>query len=318
MSRLVRAAVVIALAAGPAAAFAQRGRAPNWPATDAEYCIAEGGNVARVGGAVRFATVSTGEKIPRGIELVAHGISGHGSIPLETNPVVHLARAVAAVATWQPPVTPNDATRAYFSRLATISAPDVARYYRGVLSDDPRVVAEADAWLRANEPRHASMLRTSVSPNIFTGGYRNNVIPSEARATLDVRLRPDENADAFRAEVERVVDDPSVEVVFNGFGGRPGAPVSRIDNEAFQVIEAAVKARYGVTTLPMMSTWATDMAFLRAKGVQCYGVGPAIDEEDGPKGFGAHSDQERLLEAELYRFVRFQYDIVANLAGKKR
>jgi acetylornithine deacetylase/succinyl-diaminopimelate desuccinylase-like protein len=285
---------------------------------DAEYCIAEGGNVARVGGAVRFATVSTGEKIPRGIDLVAHGISGHGSIPLETNPVVHLARAVAAVATWQPPVTPNDTTRAYFSRLAAVSAPDIARYYRGVISDDPRLVAEADAWLRANEPRHASMLRTSVSPNIFAGGYRNNVIPSEARATLDVRLRPDENADEFRAAVERVVADPSVEVMFNGFGGRPGAPVSRIDNEAFKVIEAAVKARYGVPTLPMMSTWATDMAFLRAKGVQCYGIGPAIDEEDGPKGFGAHSDQERLLEAELYRFVRLHYDVVAQLAVRKR
>ena len=27
-----------------------------------------------------------------------------------------------------------------------------------------------------------------------------------------------------------------------------------------------------------------------------------------------HSDQERLLESELYRFVRFQYEIVAALA----
>ena len=46
------------------------------------------------------------------------------------------------------------------------------------------------------------------------------------------------------------------------------------------------------------------MAYLRAKGIQCYGVGPAIDIEDGPKGFGAHSDQERINESELYKFVR--------------
>ena len=63
-----------------------------------------------------------------------------------------------------------------------------------------------------------------------------------------------------------------------------------------------------------MSTGATDMAHLRAKGMQCYGIGPAIDAEDGPKGYGAHSDQERILEAELYRFVRFQSDIVESLA----
>jgi hypothetical protein len=67
-----------------------------------------------------------------------------------------------------------------------------------------------------------------------------------------------------------------------------------------------------------MSTGASDMAFLRAKGLQCYGVGPATDVEDGPKGFGAHSDQERILETELYRFVRFHWDIVLNLAGASR
>jgi len=69
-----------------------------------------------------------------------------------------------------------------------------------------------------------------------------------------------------------------------------------------------------VTTLPTMSTFATDMAQLRAKGIQCFGIGPATDLEDGPKGFGMHSDQERLLESELYRFVRFNYEVVVDLA----
>ena len=65
-----------------------------------------------------------------------------------------------------------------------------------------------------------------------------------------------------------------------------------------------------------MSTGATDMAYLRAKGIQCYGVGPVRDVEDGPKGFGAHSDQERIVEEELFRFTRFHYDIVRDLAAK--
>ena len=64
-----------------------------------------------------------------------------------------------------------------------------------------------------------------------------------------------------------------------------------------------------------MSTGASDMAQVRSKGINCYGIGPAIDTEDGPKGFGAHSDQERILEAELYRFVRFQIDVVTALAA---
>jgi hypothetical protein len=66
-----------------------------------------------------------------------------------------------------------------------------------------------------------------------------------------------------------------------------------------------------------MSTGATDMAFLRDKGIQCFGIGPATDMEDGPKGFGAHSDQERILESELHRFVRFNWDLVTSLARGK-
>ncbi|MGD2166813.1 MAG: M20/M25/M40 family metallo-hydrolase [Gammaproteobacteria bacterium] len=289
----------------------------------AEYCIAEAGVVTRQGGAVRYASVETTEKIPNGIDLIARGPAGHGSVPLADNAVAHLARAIVAVTQWQPPVVLNDTTRAYFTRLAEISAPEQARYYRDVLSLDPEVVEAADAWLRANEPRHASMLRTSVSPNMIDGGYRPNVIPSEARATLDVRMRPDEDPDAFLAELNRVIDDPAVEAVFNGWPGSvTGEPrdggESSIDNDVFSIVESAVRRHYGTATIPMMQTGATDMAFLRATGMDCYGVGPAIDIEDGPLGYGAHSDQERIIEDELYRFVQFHWDIVFNLARASR
>jgi acetylornithine deacetylase/succinyl-diaminopimelate desuccinylase-like protein len=291
-------------------------------AIDAEYCIAEGGSVTREKGAVRFASVQTVEKIPNGIDLIARGPAGHGSVPLQTNAIAHLSKAVAAVADWQPPIDLNDTTGAYFKRLAAISPPEQAQHYRDVISGDPKRMAAADAWMRANEPRHASMLRTSVSPNIIQAGYRNNVIPSEAKATLDVRMTPDENPERFLAQIKKIVNDPAVEAVFNGWPptltGKPrNGGESRIDNEAFKVIEAAVTRHYQTTTLPTMSTGATDMAFLREKGIQCYGIGPATDIEDGPKGFGAHSDQERILEAELYRFVRFHWDIVAGLAGRR-
>jgi hypothetical protein len=67
-----------------------------------------------------------------------------------------------------------------------------------------------------------------------------------------------------------------------------------------------------------MLTGATDMAYLRAKGMECYGIGPAVDEEDGPRGFAAHSDQERILESELVRFVRYQWEVVLALAKSKQ
>jgi acetylornithine deacetylase/succinyl-diaminopimelate desuccinylase-like protein len=288
----------------------------HFPAIEAEYCYAEGGGVTRQGGQVKFASVQTLEKIPHAIQLTAKGVAGHGSVPLQSNSIVRLSDAVAKVGKWAPPIRPNETTGAYFKRLATISSPEEAQRYRDALSPDPNVSGPADDYFLEHEPRHASMLRTSVSPNIFTAGYRVNVIPSDATATLDVRMLPDEDPKAFLEQVKKVINDPTIEVAFAARDTRPGG-TTRLNTEAFEVLEKNVTKHYSAITLPTMSTGATDMAYLRAKGIQCYGVGPATDIEDGPKGFGAHSDQERILESELHRFVRFHYDIVDDLVRRK-
>ena len=127
--------------------------------------------------------------------------------------------------------------------------------------------------------------------------------------TSAARWAPDEDPAKFLELVKQVVNDPQVEVSYGARDTRPSTPTAKLDSDAFKALEA--------TVLPTLSTGATDMSYLREKGVQCYGVGPALDEEDGPKGFGAHSDQERILESELYRFVRFNWDAVVDLARAK-
>jgi len=284
---------------------------------DAEFCYAEGGGVTRTGGEVKFARVQTVEKIPRAISVIAKGVAGHGSVPLESNALAHLGEAVGAIAAWTPPMRINETTAAYFKRLATVSTPAEAARYRDVLNPDPKISGPADAYLRKNEPSHWSMLRTSLSPTMITGGYRTNVIPSEGTATIDTRLAPDEDPAKFLELVKQVVNDPQVDVSYGARDTRPPTPTAKLDSDAFKAIEANITKHYKVITLPTMSTGATDMAFLRQKGMQCYGIGPALDSEDGPKGFGAHSDQERILESELYRFVRFTWDAVVDLARVK-
>jgi acetylornithine deacetylase/succinyl-diaminopimelate desuccinylase-like protein len=284
----------------------------HWSEIDAEYCFAEGGGVIRTAGKVQYSSVATTEKVSRGVRLVARGPSGHGSVPLRTNAIVHLSQAVAKVAAWQTPMRLNETTRTFFERLATISSPEDAARFQTLLSG--KNTESVQEYLAVNQPRLDSTLRTSISPNIIKGGYRSNVIPSEAEATLDVRALPDEDMPRLLDEMRRVINDPQVEIVGSGNASRPGARPSRLDSEAFKGIEEAVKRIYGTVTLPTMLTGATDMAFLRARGVECYGIGPMTDSEDGPKGFGAHSDQERILEEALHKFIRFHWDIVINLA----
>ena len=160
------------------------------------------------------------------------------------------------------------------------------------------------------------MLRRSISPNIFDAGYRINVIPSESRASVDFRALPDENIPEFLDEIREIIADSAVEVSLGDRNTRPPGQAS-LTTEAFAAIEAGINEHYGVITLPTMSTGATDMAYLRNLGIQCYGIGPAIDREDAALGFGAHSDQERILISELNRFVRFNWDIVLDIAAQK-
>jgi acetylornithine deacetylase/succinyl-diaminopimelate desuccinylase-like protein len=287
----------------------------HWKEIEAEICLAEGGSVNRRAGQPRYGLVQTAEKLPNGARLVAKGPAGHGSRPLRNSAILHLSQAIEKVALWDPPMRLNDTTRYYFEKRATISDPDAAARYKNLL--DPQKSAAARDYLAEHEPGHYSMLHTSISPNIVNAGYQINVIPSEAQATLDIRALPDENMPAFFELMRKVINDPQVEVVSEKRNTRPGAAPSRIDSEAFRAIEAANRKLYNVPTLPQMSTGATDMSYLRDKGVQCYGIGPMIDEEDAPKGFGAHSDQERILESALYQFVRFNWDVTTALAARK-
>src|SRR5579871_522074 len=286
----------------------------HWKDIEAEICLAESGGVRRRDGKAIYATVETTEKQPKGAHLVAKGPAGHGSRPLRTNAIVHLSRAIEKIAAWDPPMRFNDTTRTYFEKLAAVSNPEEAARYKGLF--DPQKAPAIREYLAEHEPGTYSMLHTSISPNIVQAGYQVNVIPSEAEATLDIRALPDENITAFYDMMRKIIDDPTIELVPNDKNARPGAAPSRIDSDAYHALEAAYQKIYGVTTMPVMSTGATDMAFLRAKGVQCYGVGAMVDEEDAAKGFGAHSDQERMLEEALYKHVQFFWNAVSSIAGK--
>jgi acetylornithine deacetylase/succinyl-diaminopimelate desuccinylase-like protein len=282
----------------------------HWDTIAAEFALAEGGGGFARDGKPRAVMVSTTEKVPRSTRLVAHGVAGHGSVPRLDNAVIRIANAVAKIGAWQPPKRMNDTTRAYFERLATISSPEEAARYNRLSPEDERYLAE-------REQQHYSMLRTSVVPTIIKAGFRSNVIPSDVEATLDVRAVPDEDMPKLYEEMKRIINDPNVEIVTSTRGGRPASPPSRLDSEMFRAFEAATRRVYpGAITLPTMLTGATDMAQLRGKGVQSYGIGPVIDEKDRGRN-AAHTDDERLAESALFKLVEFQWNAVMLLAAKQ-
>lgn len=284
----------------------------HWDAIDAEYCLAEGGTTVSVDGEVSYVAVASTEKFAMRVRLIARGTAGHGSIPRVDNAVTALGRAVGRLGGWQPPVRLNETTRAYFELLAGISEPEAAERYERIAANP--LDAEVQAWLAVEEPQHYSLLLTSVVPTIINGGFRMNVIPSEAEAMIDIRALPDEDPSAFYERLAEVVDDPNVEIEPQRIY-RPRAPASPLDNEMFEALEAVTKRMYpGAITLPSMLTGATDMSFVRAMGTPCYGIGPVQDQQDIAAGGGAHGDDERILEGSLIELIQFLWYAIGEVA----
>lgn len=285
----------------------------HWDKIECEYALNEGGMIYAPNGKVKYIGVATTEKVPRGFKLIARGTSGHGSVPRSDNAITHLAAAVAKVGNWQAPMRLNETTRAFFSRLAKISPSDEAFLYSHL--EDPANSEAVQQKIRSSNAVYNSMLRTSIVPTIIKGGFRSNVIPGDAEATLDVRAVPDEDIDALAGALRKLINDPAIEVIPPAARGRPATSPSKLDSEMFRALEGTqVKLFPGSVTLPLMLTGATDSAQLRAKGVQAYGLGSVAGDRERAS---VHGNDERISVEGLGKFVEFIYWAVVEVAASK-
>ena len=54
------------------------------------------------------------------------------------------------------------------------------------------------------------MIRTTLAPTVLKAGFRDNVIPSEAEATIDIRALPEEDMAQFRKCWRRSLRTPAL------------------------------------------------------------------------------------------------------------
>ena len=280
----------------------------HWDKIDAEFALNEGGWIFEREGKVQYVGIANTEKVGRRIRMVAKGTSGHGSMPRPDNAIVHLAAAVAKLGAYQPALKLNETTRAFFERLATVSPADEAFLFKNL--ESPTIGKMAEAKVYELNIMYNSMLRTSISPTIIKGGFRNNVIPAEAEVSLDIRALPDEDMSAFVKELRRVIDDPAIELI--PAEDRSVPPSSRIDSDMFQALEAAQKKVFPqAVTLPVMLPAGTTSSRLRAKGIQSYGVNTVVGIEERSR---IHGNDERISLDGYGRFLELIYRAVVDVA----
>lgn len=258
---------------------------------DAELALNEGGRIRMRAGKSLYAAVQTAEKISHVVTVTARGPAGHASVPLIDNAVARLGRAIAHIDAFHPPVRILPATRLFFSGLSSLwKNKSEARAMADVGSGLPDRVARGAAVLRRT-PLFNAVLRAGISPTMVSGGVRHNVIPAEAQATLNVRTLPGESLDRLLAGLRRAVSDPFVQIAATERG--IDAPASSHKSPMFKAIAETIdELRPGLTTVPYLSTGATDSAHLRAAGVQAFGLLPfPLEPEDEAR---MHGHDERV------------------------
>jgi acetylornithine deacetylase/succinyl-diaminopimelate desuccinylase-like protein len=239
----------------------------------AEIALNEGGRIRMSAGMPAYAAVQIAEKISHVVTVTARGPVGHASVPLPDNAVARLARALARIDAFVPPVRMLPSTRMFFAGLSRIwKIPAEARAMADVSSRVTRRIARGAAVLRRT-PVFNAVLRAGISPTTATAGHSYIVIPAEAKATLNVRTLPGESLDRLLSVLQRVVDDPMVEIRATARG--INAPASSHRSPMFKAIaETVSELQPGLPTVPYLSTGATDSAHLRAGGVQAFGLLP--------------------------------------------
>ena len=261
-----------------------------WDKLAAGFAINEGGKVVLKNGKVQYVGVQVAEKVAMNISVTAKGKGGHASMPSKENPVVHLAAAVDKIGNYTAPVHLTSIVRRYFEGLAGIEDDETAKWLRVI--DTPDRGEHAQRVLSDMNPMWNSMMRDTIAPTMLQAGVRANVIPSEAKAVLNVRLLPGDTVDVLLNDLNKLVNDPSVKLDVMPDAGL-AAPNSSMETEFYSLItKTCAKEFGGVPVLPFLSTGATDSAQLRLHNVQAYGLRPfAMSEQDDAR---VHGDEERL------------------------
>ena len=277
----------------------------------AEFALNEGGRTRIVQGRPLYLAIQNTEKVSHVVEVVAGGTGGHASIPLKDNAILRLGRALAKIGEHREPLDVKPTTREFFLELSKVWPDKSQRQAMADVASRTPARQQRGARVLANIPVLDAVLRNGISATIVGGGIRSNVIPVEAKATLNIRTLPGASLDSVLARLKRVVNDPKV--AFSIVERSDDAPASDFRSPMFTAIADATHAvDPRMVVVPYLSTGATDSARLRQLGMQAYGILPfPMDQNDEDR---MHGNDERIPLASLAFGTRVIYGAIRRVA----
>lgn len=229
----------------------------------ATEAIGEVGGYSTMVAGKRVYLLQTAEKGLQWLNLVASGRAGHGSQINEDNAITHLAGAIHRIGNHAWPLHLTDTVRQLLDGVAELTGTTWDE------EDESTIWPLIDA-LGPAKTFVGATLRTGANPTQLGAGYKANVIPTTATATIDVRPIPGTEEDMMATlkrlagpdvEIVPETQDIGLEVPFKGdLVDTMVDMISRHDPEA--------------TVLPYMLSAGTDNKSLSLLGIKGYGFTP--------------------------------------------
>jgi len=219
-----------------------------------------GGFSVAVGGDVRLYLVETAQKGIGWMRLTASGRAGHGSMVNDDNAVTALAEAVARVGRHRFPVVMTDTVAAFLAEVGEVLGIDIDL-------DDPEL---AIAKLGPIGQIVGATVRNTATPTMLEAGYKANVVPGRAHATVDGRFLPGQ-----QEEFERTIDELLGPAVTREWITCQTALETTFDGDLVTAMCAALKAEDpGARPVPYMLSGGTDAKAFSRLGIRGFGFSP--------------------------------------------
>ncbi len=284
---------------------------------DCEFSLNEGGWIIRnPDGTVRYVSISTSDKSGVSLLVTAKGTSTHASMPRPDSAIFTLAKAMGKIGDYDTQPKLIESTKEFFTTLEKTSKPPMSTYFHDLVAGtDPEKVRIADQEISKDPLLHAIM-RNTIAPVFLNAGFRGNVIPGSAEATLNFRTIPGTNVEELISEMKAVVNDPRVTITpVAGRGALPRPAPSTKDSDLFRALvqqSNAIFPNVPVTTYLFQA--GTDSAAWRSRGIPVYGIYPyPISAEDLTR---MHGNDERVSIESLRQGTELIYKTLLQVAGK--
>jgi len=242
------------------------------------------------------------------VQLSVSGEQSHSSAPPRESTIGILANAVAKLEEEPSPARfmsgPEYDTFAYL-------APHASFLYKMILSNLWLLSGAVSSVLSSSYETDA-IQRTTTAVTMFNAGFKENVMPSSAEATVNHRIHPTETVEDVLEHDREVIDDSRVKISKseNSFNPPPISPYAN-DIMAFQVIaNAALQVFPEGHIAPGTLIANTDTKHYQHLVDKIYRFTPAFITKNDTKRF--HGFNERISVENFVQTVEFYHRLIKN------